>query len=471
MKRLILVLVAALTVLSISAIAEISQVHLGWSRNDVYRTMTVLWYAEGNSPHVVRYDVGSQPSGIGYEDWKDDSGTVLQPSTAPNGTPISTTPFAGTYYRAELTGLNPGTTYYFRIENMDTHEMTQEWSFRTIDLDQEIAFAFAGDSQRPYETPEGEFGQLLINPVSPSNWPFMRDFITQRVASADVDFMLALGDFVARGNKQEQWVNWFEAWQEYAVTDQGRMIPIVAVAGNHDMSAYPNVDASYGWFLGQFAVPDSGMGVPCYSLDFPNLHLTVLAATTQQVASDWVSAYAEAQQQIAWLEDDLASTLADWKLVAFHYNYLGSFAFCTGYPSDCYMGAWTQALQTFGVDVVFMGHTHNYTRSWPVILTNDGQCTPSACSADLMTDSEDGITYIVSGTWGGPTSIIQEGAPSAIRYWIAAAAAHPCVGFSRLEDEKLKIGVLDTAGTIIDTFTLPYTTWNFPTPDYTHRIP
>ena len=385
---------------------------------------------------------------------------------------ILTVPFAGAYYRAELLELKPGTTYYFRIQDTASGDVTRQWSFRTIAPDQTVNFAFAGDSQRPFVTEDGDLGQLATRPAAPANWPYMRDFITGTVADAEPDFMLALGDLVSRGNSQEQWDHWFDAWQEHAVTDSGRMIPLVPVIGNHDTGGYPDVDASYEWFLGQFAVPRPVPGVPCYSLAFPNLHLIALAATSQQVSSDGDRARAEAAAQVRWLASDLEGAAeAAWKVVAFHYNYLGCYVSCTGYPSDRYMSAWTPAFEQNEVDMVLMGHVHNYTRTWPVDLALDGACAGSDFGANLAMSSEDGITYIVSGTWGAPAAAIIEGTACEVRPWIAAAAAHPGVGFARVKQGTLGVLMTDTAGTILDSFELPYTTTGFPTPGYVLMIP
>jgi hypothetical protein len=472
MRRAVLLLtVLLLVVLSLTCLAQISQVHLGWSQNDVYTTMTVLWYSPQTDSERVVYDESTHVLPAAYSWSVIGQGRTVQPTTSPSGVPITTTAFDGTFYRAELTGLTPGTTYYFRVEDTDTGETTREWTFKTIAHDQIVLFGFAGDSQRPFVTDQ-EMGELVSEPTAPANWPYMRDFITDLVARKKPDFMLALGDFVDRGDIQSQWTNWFDAWQDHAVTADGRMIPLVPVIGNHDTGSYPNVNASYEWFLGQFALPQPVPGLPCYSLDFPNLHVTVLAATSRQTASDWASAEAEAAAQTAWVTADLAG-VADgvWKIVAFHYNVLGCYEACDHYPSDAYMNAWTSAFQHSGVDVVFMGHTHNYTRTWPVNLSFDGACFGSDNGVELASSSDEGITYITSGTWGGPANPIVEGTSCEIRPWIAAAASHPGAGLVRVRETGITILMTDTSGKSIDAFSLPYAPKTFPTPKYVQVIP
>lgn len=449
-----------------------AKVHLGWSQNDVYETMTVVWHSPSLDAQRVVYDGLSQSGVAGYKWEVLGTGETIQPTTGTDGSAITTTAMPGYYYKAELTGLKPGETYHFRVVD-GSGAATQEWAFRTIEPSQEIRFAYAGDSQRPYETPEGPGGQLLSRPTAPANWPYMRNLLTQQAASEKPDFILVLGDFVARGNKSEQWENWLDAWQENAVTSTGRMIPIVPVVGNHDLGGYPDVDSSYEWILGLFAMPQPMPGRPWYSLDFPELHLTVLAATAGHTSGIWASAESEANEQRNWLRADLATApQARWKLVAFHYNYLGCYASCTGYPSDVYAQEWTRIFQGYDVDMVMMGHTHNYTRTWPVTLDGSAPCGMLGLSYNLESSSEDGITYITQGTWGGPPNQVAQAASCSVWPWIAAAASHPSIGLIELGGSTLFGEIRDTSsGSPLDAFELPYQTTTFGTPGYSEVIP
>ena len=475
MKARLIELMVMVLCLAVGVLAngQVSRVHLGWSQNDVYETMTVMWHSPVLENQYVIYDLQSRTHVDEYEWHVDATAMAVQPTIGTGGQAISTTALPGYTYRAELVGLEPGVPYYFRVVD-EGGCATEEWWLRTIEPGQAIRFTFAGDSQRPHETPEGDFGQLLGKPTAPANWPFMRDFLTQQAAAADPDFMLALGDLVARGNNPDQWENWLDAWQEHAISPSGRMIPIVPVVGNHDVGDVPpNADSSYEWMVGQFAMPQSVPGLPCYSLDFPGLHLTVLAATGGHLIGTYSAAVAEAAAQIAWLENDLAGAgaqNASWRLVAFHYNYLGCFAPCSSNLYDVYPQAWSKILQDFDVDMVFMGHTHNYTRTWPVSLDTGSFCSGGSPLFELHSHSEDGITYVIAGIWGGPTNSIVNGTACSLRPWIAAAASHPAMGLIELTATTLSGWVHDTLGEL-DSFQLPYVTSTFDPPDYTETIP
>ena len=458
-KSLVLLVVALLV--GITGFAA-SQVHLTWSTNDVYTTITVNWWSPVKEAEGVVYGLTSQDNPAKYDSYQEGTPHQIAPKVDVFGNPIDKV-WDGYYYQAQLTNLKPGTVYYFRVGG--NSGFTREWKFRTIARDENVKFVFGGDSRRPY-TPN--FVEVKKHPEKPMNWPFARDYITQAAAAEDPDFIIFDGDFVGTGSDQSQWQNWMDAWQEYAVTNDGRMIPIVPLPGNHEFGAYPNKEAAYDWFGGQFALPG-----PYYSLDFPNLHITALDATFTQITSRnaFPLAKKEAESQLPWLKQDLQSN-AQWKIVVFHVNYFGCFQSGTGYPSDPYVQTWTDAFQDNHVDVVIMGHTHNYTRSWPVVVTGFKETQPPSVAAiyKLVKSSEEGITYIVQGAWGAAPDFLKPTGGCTVQDYIAAAVAHPCYSVAEVNGDKLEITTKDTSGTVFDDMTLPYTTDSFPTPDYDQVI-
>ena len=439
-----------------------SQVHLTWSTNDVYTTITVNWWSPVKESQGVVYGLSSADNPVKYTFYKEGTAHQIAPKIDVFGKPI-TKVWEGYYYQAELTNLKPGTTYYFRVGG--NSGFTREWKFRTIGRDENVKFVFGGDSRRPY-TPN--FVEAKRHPEKPMNWPFTRDFITQAAAAEDPDFILFNGDFVGTGSDQSQWQNWMDAWQKYAVTKDGRMIPIVAIPGNHEFGAYPNKEASYDWFGGQFALPGR-----YYSLDFPNLHITALDATFTQITSHGAFPLAakEAKAQLPWLEKDLQSS-ARWKIVVFHVNYFGCFKSGTGYPSDPYMQTWTKAFQDNHVNIVVMSHTHNYTRTWPVVVTGFKETKPPSVAAiyKLVKSSDEGITYIVQGGWGAAPDFLTASGGCSVQDYLAAAVAHPCYSIATVTGNTLTITTKDTSGKVFDKVTFPYTTDSFPTPAYEQVI-
>ena len=441
-----------------------SQIHLTWSTNDVYHTITVSWWTSYEGSDVVRYDTDGASGGYDHQAEGEHHRVI-----------IDTVEFEGWYHDVELTDLEPGTTYYFVCGGPES--WSEEHSFRTIGEDEEVNFILGGDSRRPYAAYE-----IKSSPTAISNWPEARDWVSTTMAGEDPDFVVFIGDMVNSGNDQENWANWLEMVEELWVTPDGRMIPIVPVIGNHEMGAYPDVDSSYEYFTGIFALPGNELW---YSLDFPDLHVTVLCSSGACVATWWDERTEwEAKKQVNWLKKDLRKSEAEWKVVAFHIPYYSSFVTGTGYPSELYLKHWASIIEdpAYGVDIVATGHVHNYMRSWPIrtMKIEDVGLEPDLpwsgegylAVYELEEESSDGVTYIVQGCWGAPTDPYEEGTECDIRDLMAEAAARPSYTLAELTaDGKLHVMTIDTDGNMLDEETLPYTApVDFPVPEYNFRI-
>ncbi|MGD2176863.1 MAG: metallophosphoesterase, partial [Anaerolineae bacterium] len=254
-----------------------------------------------------------------------------------------------------------------------------------------------------------------------------------------------------------------------------RMIPIVAVIGNHEVGAYPRTDNTYAWFTGLFANPGDEL---TFALNFPNLHLTSLKASTGGVSSYWAPAEGEAEEQKDWLEADLQGSDAAWKMAGFHYPYFSCFEQGTGYASEPFLVHWGEILQDNGADVVVGGHTHNFMRSWPISISEvvttpvTGEYYDYTAEAvyTMATSSADGVTYVLQGAWGAPTDAYIKGSDCAVRDFIAAAdSIHSYTVVEVAGTEALTMTTKTTSGDELDEVALPYTTTTFETPGYTRR--
>lgn len=445
-----------------------SQIHLTWSTNDVYHTMTVSWWTSTWGFSVVFYD--TVPHG----------GVISEYAYRAVGVKQRVADFRGWYHDVELTGLEPGATYYFVCGGI--LGWSEEHSFRTIGEGEEVSFVLGGDSRRPYASYE-----IKSSSTSISSWPDARDWVSITMAGEDPDFVVFIGDMVNSGNDQENWSNWLEMVQRCFVTTDGRMIPLVPVIGNHEMGEYPDVETSYEYFTGVFALPENEL-VPelselAYSLDFPDLHITVLCSSGACVGTWWDPRTEwEAEAQVEWLNSDLAGSDAEWKVVAFHIPYYSAFVTGTGYASELYLYHWAFIIEdpAYGVDLVATGHVHNYMRSWPVRTTDIVEVPVEAPGTDigylavydLVEQSSEGVTYIVQGCWGAPTDPYEKGTDCDIRDMMAEAAARPCYTLADLVDgDGLHAVTVDTNGNVLDDFTLPYTApIAFPVPEYSFVV-
>ncbi len=261
------------------------------------------------------------------------------------------TAFASNIYRyqADLSGLLPDTTYVYRFGSEGA--WSESLSFTTAAATENFNFLYLGDVQEGY----AEWGNMLdaIN----ENYP-------------DIKFSLLGGDLTDLGYDANDWGQFMEA--------AGKMfseIPLLPTLGNHDGSMYLNF----------FALPVNGptdLQKEFYSFDYGNAHFVVLNSNNNTNAA--------AKQ---WLQEDLQNTEKKWKFALFHHP---------AYPAfddnktidDSIRENWVPILEQNQVDIVFVGHQHEYMRTHP-IYQGEVQTDPAAY----------GIVYVMgnagSKTYGG----------------------------------------------------------------------
>jgi len=315
-------------------------IHLTWE-DDTSTTITVTWQTSfGISGDSVLFDVVSR------------GGESTLYSYSASGTNHSYSGSSGYIHDVKLTGLTPDTVYYF-VCGGDMGGWSDERGFRTApSVSSHVRFVVGGDSR--------------------TDW-VERDKISQAMAEFNPAFAINFGDLVNDGTIQSDWNSWFTDVHENWIGENGLIIPVIPVLGNHE---YPN-DASTKYFE-QFALPGNERW---YSYDWgPDIHITCLDCYSSPSG-----------EQLAWLENDLA-THANylWKFVMFHEP---TFVSGTHDPWEPGLIYWVPLFDEYHVNIVFNGHEHNYQRSYPLNWI-ESQAETQAYS--------NGTVYIVSGGWGAP---------------------------------------------------------------------
>lgn len=126
--------------------------------------------------------------------------------------------------------------------------------------------------------------------------------------------------------------------------------------------------------------------------------------------------------QIGWLDDELASSNAQWKIVAMHHPVYSSGLHG---PTARLTEFLEPVLQARAVDLVLAGHDHNYERTVPV----------------------DGITYVVSGG-GCKTTRVRPN-----RYTEVAASTLQFMVFE-IDGDRLTGEAIQVDGDVLDRFEL-----------------
>lgn len=285
--------------------------------------------------------------------------------------------------RVQLTGLAPGTNYEFAIGAVPTRPADIK-RFRTMprDLNRPVSFVTGGD--------------MMHNRTQV-------DVMNAVAGRRDPDFALLGGDLAyANGVLSSRWADWLKSWMEHAVSEDGRLIPMVLAIGNHEVRGgrdgkIPD-DAPY--FYSLFQLPENRA---YYALDFGK-YLSVIVLDTQHTNP-------VAGAQAAWLGEALAArSEQQFVFICYHYPAYGTTKAPRGKtPLDAPLSIairehWMPHWEKYGVTAVFENDHHNYKRTHRL--------------RQHKRDDENGILYLGDGAWAVRTRTVptpEEG------WWLAKA--------------------------------------------------
>jgi hypothetical protein len=240
-----------------------------------------------------------------------------------------------------ISGLSPSTTYYYRVSNGGTQSAV--YSFLSLPPPGGSGnIAVVGDSRDGAST----FGQICshISAYSPS-------------------LVINVGDVVPNSLTYSYWDR--DYWTPMSTNDLGQTVPSLIAFGNHEGEHPLNYAMTYYPGNGE-AAPGNGAW---QAFTFGSAYIITADSNTSLSIPD----------QTAWLEQHLSSGEAQacaFRIVLFHHPPYSNLWYC---GTDWIRNEWVPLFQTYGVDLVISGHTHDYERG-------------------LM----GGRTYMISGGGGSP---------------------------------------------------------------------
>lgn len=190
-------------------------------------------------------------------------------------------------------------------------------------------------------------------PVQPDSWSFaaIGDYGGGRQPLTDVarnlikgrpGLVLTTGDNVYYHGTEEEYQQQWDPPQYFG--DVRSNLPVMPTLGNHDTSI------STKPYFDRF--PELN-GARFYSFTERGVHFTTL---------DTNESIEPGSPQYRWLEQDLASSNEDWKVLYFHHPMFSGFPGITN-PATQHLAP---LIARYGVDLVLTGHEHNYSRSTPL---------------------------------------------------------------------------------------------------------
>jgi len=281
---------------------------------------------------------------------------------------------------AELADLSPGTTYCYTLEN--ERAMTAPTGFRTApdpESTEPIRFLAFGDSGGGGADQSALRDQMY-------EFPF--------------ELMIHTGDLAY----EDGTIGQLEDTVFGVYNELFKNLPFFPASGNHDYNTNRGAP-----FRQVFALPNEERW---YSYDWGRIHF---------VALDTEEDYAT---QMAWLEQDLATTDQPWKIV-----YLHRPPYSSGeHGSDTGLRAkLAPVLERHGVQLVLAGHDHDYERMIP----------------------QNGVAYVVTGGGGRGTRNVGSSSFTAF----ATAVVHFVI--VEVGMEELTLHAIDATGVEFDSMVVP----------------
>jgi len=315
-------------------------------------------------------------------------------------------------HTVKLTGLTPGTAYYYQVGDGEI------WSdlhrFRTEAVNESFKFLIMGDSQSL------DYGvwRTTLQQAAQNN--------------PDAAFFVSMGDLVDVGQDYAQWEAWFAA--AAGVLEK---LPVMPLTGNHECYTPDRRFSRPEYFTAQFSLPRNGplgLAGQVYSFDYGDVHLIMLDSQSGEQAR-LIPDLLEQQRQ--WLEADLAATNKRWKLIFIHRPIYGN------KPDGIHENlrqTFEPAFDRYQVDVVFTAHDHVYARSGPFY------------AGEPILPPQRGTLHVATGRTGSKTYGTVTAKP-----WnnvFINPTEQPMFLSVTVNSDTLQVGVFGQNGELVDSWTL-----------------
>ena len=361
------------------------EITIGWETDDP-SSGTLYW---GDDPSNLEHQVSSSPNEFSY------NGGVLY------------------NHWIVLTGLEPTTTYYYRIEGPDYGSPT--YSFTTAPRNTEpFKFVVYGDSR----------GGSIESPNE------AHESIAAAILDEQPNLYFNTGDLVSDGEDLEDWEYFF-----YAEAELMANVPLYPVFGNHE----DGVDEETGItgemnFTRLFAYPAAREGATWYSFDFANVHFVVVDIEKP------LSLSLPSGEQRQWLEADLeAASQNPYTNFIFGFFHEPSFSWKEGRTGNILARlVLVPMFRDYGAKLIFNGHDHFYAHAFL-----------------------NGIDQIVTGGGGAPLYDFEDNVESEPGYRAHEKAYHYCV--VEVDGQTARVTAKRVDGSVIESFTV--TSPNPPEPE------
>lgn len=376
--------------LSLEAAEAPAAFYLSWQQ-DPLTTMTVRWLTPKSEKGGSLYFRKK-----GEKEWKEATASHLPMPGK----------MAYLIHNVELTELTAGTHYDFHFNDGNIYH------FKTLpqDLSTPVNFVVGGDLYHD-----------SLQPLVETH---------RQAAKTNPDFAIIGGDIAYSASSWwffsedgTRWLDFLKAWKEEMITQDGRVIPLIAAIGNHDVAGrYNQPESQAEFFYALFPMP----GPQGYNaLDFGNYMSIFLLDSNHTHPVDG--------KQKMWLTYALDSRRSiPYTFAAYHIPAFPSVRKIKPRNQEI-QNHWVPLFEQYGLTAAFEHHDHAYKRTLPLYQGKE--------------DREKGVLYLGDGAWGVETPRC----PHDPSYWyIAKSCQARHFILVTLDQSGPTFTAIDSKGKIID---------------------
>jgi len=314
-----------------------------WVTKTTTNSATINWHGAGNKAGEIEYATSRY-----YDEHKKFDNTISSPTKA-------------AYQHVELTGLEPNTSYVYRVKPEGNVDVFNNRTFRTMPVSGPFTFIVISDSQEGHNYTEAMRFKLVADAIA---------------KETDVLFILHGGDYAGH-DSEGLWTKYFQAADAMLAK-----FPIFTTIGNHEYhnsgGDTPTDADQYHWSYD--IAPDGHLN---HSFDCAGIRFIILDSPDPNTGEDPHTSLALALKQAPWLESLLNSNMLGTFTI--HHHPIWDYWSRTNDPN---LQPWETLYHAYGISANFAGHTHTYQRY-----------------------SVKGIPYFIVGNAGGRFADLTNGDP------------------------------------------------------------
>ena len=340
--RCLLALILFCLFFVVPAIAEEAVVYWApWVAKTTTNSATINWQGASDKAGDIEYATSKY-----YDEHKKFDKTISSPTKA-------------AYQHVELTGLEPNTSYIYRVKPEGNTDVFSNRTFQTMPVSGPFTFIVISDSQEGHSYTEA----MRFKPVA--------DAIAKE---KDVLFILHGGDYAGH-DSEGLWTKYFEAADAMLAK-----FPIFTTIGNHEYHNSGNTPTDADQYHWSYDIPLAG---PLnHSFDCAGVRFIILDSPDPNTGEDPHTSLVLAQSQAPWLEALLKDNMAG--VFTMHHHPIWDYFNSTNNPD---LQPWEDLYHAYNISANFAGHTHTYQRYSVMGIPYFIVGTAGGRFSDLISDS------------------------------------------------------------------------------------